>query len=374
MTAATIFDTTIDEISDLRMVVESGYIDSAPSSSPSSSPLSTYYVSSSYDDYDDYKYNDGAESDDERNENFVTIAVNVKSIYELDMFSERLTNRSDSFATLFKQYAYNFNYTYGNYTGLWVDSIMNNTTTSSSSIDISSCSIGSLSSNTVAPTVSPTSPPTGHPTTPAPTCRMDTFRFIDIDYSRLETIHVTTDDGNVSNYNITTTEQYLHFFLLGDWGKGGNAGDITGEATYEPSAAPSSTPTSTMSSSSYFERLQKGRLQRRERRQLEDPDGGEGEGRDGEHEGKEGEGRDGEHEGEDGEPDHDHEDEGHDHEHEDEEHEREREHDQRTDHDDKTYQAAIAKQMSSLANDMNVKFVVALGDNFYDDGVESTTG
>jgi len=38
-----------------------------------------------------------------------------------------------------------------------------------------------------------------------------------------------------------------------------------------------------------------------------------------------------------------------------------------------TYQAAIAKEMAALASKSFVSFVVALGDNFYNDGVQSTT-
>ena len=465
MAVATIFDTTLDDIDDLTIVnneynemtmittVDNGYSDdndnlrssflSSPTFSPTDSSRSTsspYYVSNTYDgydgydDYDDYKYDDGYDDYNEYESNAkcksgnkcVTITTNVKSIYNLNIFTELMINRSDTFMELFSLYAYNYNFTYGNYTGLWATSISNTSTTSTTSntVNISSCSLIRTASNTVSPTTSPTYAPTSHPTTPAPTCQSDTFQFLDIDYTRVETISDVVasddnddndnnnnddnnDDNNVRIYNIATKEKYLHFFLLGDWGKGGNDGDITGEATSEPSIAPTSNPTTTTASSSStssskylhrrrrhhrlkdFKTEQPQRQRRRRNRRLEGPEGGEGgEGRDENNEGgyenaEEGEegneGREGDEPDHDGE-EHEHEDEEHeDEEHEDEEHEhedeeREHERDPRSDHDDKTYQAAIAKQMSVLASEMSMKFVVALGDNFYDDGVQSTSG
>ena len=386
MAIAVMFDTTVDDIGDLR-VIGDDYDDYIRSSSPTFSPTSAYYVSGTYDDIEDYKYDDGEVLDYAyvrrcRGE-CCTVEVDVKSIYELDIFTDLMMNRSDAFIDNFKLFAYNYNFTYGNYTGLWTNSITN-ASKLNRGVNISSCSLIQASSNTVAPTVAPTSQPTSHPTTPAPTCRLDTFQFIDVDYLRSEKVN----DGNMSAYNVTTREQYLHFFLLGDWGKGGNSGDITGEATYEPSASPTSSPTSETSPSTYqYKELTMQRHRRNRRLKGHRGDGGyesadEGEERGGE-EGRGGqerggeEGRDGQErggdEGREGEGDHDHnhEDE-HEDEHEDHEHDHERDH--RTGREEKTYQAAIAKQMSRLANKMSVKFVVALGDNFYDDGVQSTSG
>lgn len=128
-------------------------------------------------------------------------------------------------------------------------------------------------------------------------------------------------------YDESWTGDELFFFAHGDWGKGGYDG-------------------------SYHDRrhLKERDGIRRRPRGLEGGGGGEGRREEGDHE----------------EGDHDH-DEEHDHEGEDE-HEHEHEHEEEV-----FYQMNTSRSMQIVANKTRPSFIMALGDNFYQDGVESVT-
>ena len=100
MAVATMFDTSTEDVGDLRV------LDIIPSSYPSLSPSSSYYASNTYNDYDDNKYDDGTEyNDNEYCENCVQISVDVRSIYQLYDFTLLMLNRSETFIDDFRTYA-----------------------------------------------------------------------------------------------------------------------------------------------------------------------------------------------------------------------------------------------------------------------------
>jgi len=131
--------------------------------------------------------------------------------------------------------------------------------------------------------------------------------------------------------DFSRTSQSTRFYLLGDWGKGGLSGDKL----------------------AYFWNSTASTYQRKDstagqRRRLPEDEGNEHR----------------EHEGEHDEHDHEH----------DEEHDHNHDHDHEHGGNEMTYQAAIGRGMATYAESqaqLPPSFVLALGDNFYNDGVES---
>lgn len=150
----------------------------------------------------------------------------------------------------------------------------------------------------------------------------------------------------------------IYLLFLGDWGKGGETGDRRYQSEEEEGEEEGEEEQSQTSDS---------------RRILQE--GHDGEGHEG-HEGGEGsegggpEDGGGPEEGGDHDHEHDHEHDEHEHEHEDENVHDEHEHEEHG--QEFTYQVAVAEQMASYAASVDITAVIALGDNFYDDGVQST--
>lgn len=131
--------------------------------------------------------------------------------------------------------------------------------------------------------------------------KLEVYSYVDFEFplvqclkssiTSLAMITVSEGDVSVSNVvpnNVAVNQTSINFFLLGDWGKGGNTGDLTGEA--QKWTTSSSSISLRGSSSVYY-----------------------------------------------------------------------------------TYQAAVATLMANLASKYDINSVIALGDNFYNDGVQSTT-
>ena len=158
---------------------------------------------------------------------YVTVLTKVTSKYDLITTQLMIANSTSELLDEFRERAYNINFTYGNYTGF--------------PGNLSSCNIFQVSTQSLAPTALPTADPTSTPSTSAPTCAAGTFQILHLEYQG--TGYDDAAKSNVTGLNRSQDYKYLHYFLLGDWGKGGNSGDITGEATSLPTMAPTS-PTS----------------------------------------------------------------------------------------------------------------------------------